>query len=448
MVRNEARKHTARTYAAATGISHAAAVRQTRHNADGFSALGVHTTLMEALQRAGWPVELETVPENVEYRGSAGPVRFTVGRADQVDSFGGDDPDPDDCSRLDLSRPPRIEMVAAPGPTGVEAHSEIVGDRPTADVITEVGRMLTAGRARAVRQAVNQAACTVCGDAYPRTHLLAAAGKAELPLCPVCAFDGDVFVTGDMASAYLTYQIDDLATTDLVMPAGWAGPAALLACAAPAGFGDRLESLWRRAGMLLLPAEHWRRPEQLWVWLPPGDRPAPLDQFGPGARLGALVEALDKHAPQVRQRARELDAEGWLEAGYDEDERRCRTGSSSRCGPPRSPTRSRFTRRPSSAPATGHPCSTCSARSTRSATTCPLSAAASTPRTSSPPWLWACRPSPRRCGWTTATTCTNGCPARHLPDIRGRRRWLVGLHCWWASPCTPAGSAPARRASR
>jgi hypothetical protein len=320
MVRNDARKHTARAYAAATGISHAAAVRQTRHSPDGFSTLGVHTSLMEALQRAGWPVEFETVPENVEYRGYAGPVRFTVGRADQVNSFGGNDPDPDDGSSLDLSRPPHIEMAAPLIPTGIEAHSEIAGDQPTADVITEVGRMLTDGRARAVRQAANQADCAVCGDSYPRSHLMAAAGKDELPLCPVCAFDGDVFVTGDMASAYLTYQIDDLATTDLAMPAGWAGPAALLAYAAPAGFGDSLESQWRQAGTLLLPAEHWRRPEQLWVWLPPGDRPAPLDQFGPGARLGALVEALDKHAPQVRQRARDLDADSWREAGYDEDE--------------------------------------------------------------------------------------------------------------------------------
>src|SRR4051794_18981003 len=104
MVRNDARKQTARAYAAASGISHAAAVRQTRHSAEGFSALGVHTSLMEALQRAGWPVEFDTVPENVEYRGYAGPVRFTVGRADQVNSFGGNDPDPDDGSSLDLSR--------------------------------------------------------------------------------------------------------------------------------------------------------------------------------------------------------------------------------------------------------------------------------------------------------------------------------------------------------
>jgi hypothetical protein len=50
-----------------------------------------------------------------------------------------------------------------------------------------------------------------------------AAGEEELPLCPVCAFDGDVVVTGAHATAYLTYQIDQLAATDLATPAGWAG---------------------------------------------------------------------------------------------------------------------------------------------------------------------------------------------------------------------------------
>jgi hypothetical protein len=93
-------------------------------------------------------------------------------------------------------------------------------DRPAGEVIAKLARMLTAGRCRSIAQAVNGAACSVCGDAHPRTHLLAATGKEELPLCPVYAFDGDVFVTGAHASAYLTYQIDQLAATDLATPAG------------------------------------------------------------------------------------------------------------------------------------------------------------------------------------------------------------------------------------
>ena len=265
-------------------------------------------------------MEYESFPENVEYRGYAGPARLTVGRADQVGVFTGDDPDPDDGGLLDLSQPPRVQMAAPLTPTGFEAHCEITGDRPTNEVIAELDRMLTDGRARSVAQAVNRARCAVCGDAYPRPHLLAAAGKEELPLCPACAFDGDVFVTANHASAFFTYQFEQLAATDLAMPAGWAGPAALLACAAPAGFGRRLHDLWREAGTFLSPSEQWSRPELIWVWLAPGVRPAPLDRFGPGACLGTLVAALDEQLPDLRQRARYIDAENWREVGLDDDE--------------------------------------------------------------------------------------------------------------------------------
>ncbi|EEP72346.1 hypothetical protein MCAG_02673 [Micromonospora sp. ATCC 39149] len=106
-------------------------------------------------------------------------------------------------------------------------------------------------------KAANQAQCAVWGDAYPSAHLLPAAGDDELPLCPVFAFDGDVHVTAGHVTAYLTYQIDQLAATDLAMPAGWAGPVALLGCTAPTGFDDRLTKLWRQAGTFLLPADYW-----------------------------------------------------------------------------------------------------------------------------------------------------------------------------------------------
>jgi hypothetical protein len=321
MVTNSARKKAATAHAQAAGLPYTAAARHTDRGRDGtLTAIGVHTDLMQALQRAGWPTEYETIPENVQYRGYAGPARLTVGRADQVTSFGGDDPDPDDSARLDLAQPPRVEMAAPLLPTGFEAHSKISGDRPTGEVVAELARMLTDGRSRAIAQAANGAGCAVCGDAYPRTHLLAATGEEELPRCPVCAFDGDVFVTGAHATAYLTYQIDQLAATDLATPAGWAGPTALLGCAAPDGFGDRLHAMWRESGTLLIPSEQWSQPEQIWVWLPPTDRPAPLDRFGPGARLGALVAALDEQVPDLRQRARDMDAENWREAGLDDDE--------------------------------------------------------------------------------------------------------------------------------
>jgi hypothetical protein len=320
MVKDSARKKAARAYAQATGVPYTTAARRTSCNGSELSTADVYTALMEALQAAGWPVESETFPENVEYRGYAGPARLTVGRAYQVYSFGLDDPDPDDGDRLDLSQPPRVEMGAPLIEEGFEVHSEVNGDRPVAEMLAEMVRMVTDGRARAVAELADHRACAICGDLYPAEHLLAAAGSDRLLLCPACAFDGDVFQTVGHASALLAYQLDRLVAEDLAIPAGWAGPAALLACAAAPGFGARLHKVWRQAGTLFDPADRWSHPEQIWVWLPPVGRPAPLDRFGPGARLGALVTALDEHLPGLRQRARERDAEDWRQAGLSDDQ--------------------------------------------------------------------------------------------------------------------------------
>jgi hypothetical protein len=114
--------------------------------------------------------------------------------------------------------------------------------------------LLADGRGRALAQLADATPCGVCEDLYPVGHLLViAAGPAEVPLCPACAFDGEVFDIDDYAAASLAYQIYRLASGDLAMPAGWTGIAALLACMAPAGFGDRLERWWRQAGTLFIP---------------------------------------------------------------------------------------------------------------------------------------------------------------------------------------------------
>jgi hypothetical protein len=76
----------------------------------------------------------------------------------------------------------------------------------------------------------------------------------------------------------------------------------------------------RNAGTFFIPSEQWSQPEQIWVWLPPADRPAPLDRFGPGTRLGAHVSTLDEALPDLRQRVRDIEAENWREAGLDDDD--------------------------------------------------------------------------------------------------------------------------------
>src|SRR2546421_7591510 len=108
MVKDSARKKAARAYAHQTGQSYTASARETAHpRADGgVSAYQAHIELVKALRQAGWPVEYEDFPEHVEYRSYPGPARVTVGRADQVTSFGGDD-DPTPTTRRCLTYPAR-----------------------------------------------------------------------------------------------------------------------------------------------------------------------------------------------------------------------------------------------------------------------------------------------------------------------------------------------------
>jgi hypothetical protein len=84
MVKGSARDKVARRTHARPGLAYIAGARHTRHRDGGLRAPGAHTDLVTAPQRAGWPVQCETVAENVQDRGSAGPARLTVGRADQV----------------------------------------------------------------------------------------------------------------------------------------------------------------------------------------------------------------------------------------------------------------------------------------------------------------------------------------------------------------------------
>ena len=124
---------------------------------------------------------------------------------------------PDHGGLVDLSLPLRIGMsapVVPEGPVGVDGV--IAGDRPVAEVIAELGRMVAEGRARALAAAADSASCAICGDAYPESHLLATAGQPSVPVCPA-AFDGDLFSASDDASEYLAYQIDRLTLEDLAV---------------------------------------------------------------------------------------------------------------------------------------------------------------------------------------------------------------------------------------
>lgn len=179
MVKYSGRKKAAKAYARANGVSYTAAARPTNHRRGLLRALAVHTGVMLALEAAGWPAEYETFPEDVQHRGYAGPARLTVGRADQVRNFTGDDPDPETATCWTyLGRP--VDMACPLIPTRYEAgiELELTGDRPVGELVAAQARMVADGRGRALAQLADATPCGVCEDLYPVGHLLVvAAGR-------------------------------------------------------------------------------------------------------------------------------------------------------------------------------------------------------------------------------------------------------------------------------
>ena len=281
----------------------------------------LHTDLVAALRRAGWPVEAERRPDFGEYYSYPGPAWLAIGRPDQFTSLVGDE-DPDDKLQVDLAHPPQVQVTAPQLDVGggFRVQATLQGDRPVGDLAAAVADLLADGRADAIRVASDDAACVICGDHYPQEHLLPPTEAERLTVCPACVFDGDLVYSG--FTALLTGQLDLLLAADLAAPAGWSAVAALLASAARPGLGTRLRAEWRRYGVVTLPSWWWSRPGDIWIWLPPASvRPDSLKGFGPGARLAAIVQAVDSAHPdlrqQVRRRLREVHAEAGVEEGPD-----------------------------------------------------------------------------------------------------------------------------------
>jgi hypothetical protein len=99
-----------------------------------------------------------------------------------------------------------MDMACPLIPTRYEAgiELELTADRPVGELVAALARMVADGRGRALAQLADATPCGVCEDLYPVGHLLVvAAGPAEVPLCPACAFDGEVFDIDDYAAASL-----------------------------------------------------------------------------------------------------------------------------------------------------------------------------------------------------------------------------------------------------
>ncbi|WP_030237530.1 hypothetical protein [Streptomyces sp. NRRL S-350] len=306
MTRDRARKMATR--AAANG-SYARAARIAKDTPNILTE-DAHRRMLGAFGAAGWPTASDGFPEGGQWDGYPGPLWSILTRPDQEIW----DADPDDGDQVDLTIVPEFTFIApriSLNSGEAMVHRVPATTSPT-DLVTEVSAALAQAREREIAKLTDHAACTICGDHYPARHLLAPTAKDELTVCPACVFDGDLLARAHPTR--LAFEIDRLIDEDLAIPAGWSAVAALLASAGGEAFAAHLNE----AGAMYVPAEHWSDPSLLWIWLPPNSRPAALASLGPGASLKAVVEAVERAHPDLRERFRATLAED-LEEDPDAD---------------------------------------------------------------------------------------------------------------------------------
>lgn len=289
-----------------TGERYTAAKRHlTAADPEIVDAAKLHLDLVTELRNAGWPVEDQLFYDNGQYEFYPGPASVELGRSHLLTSIRGGE-DPDDDALFDLRNPPQVNVHVPHDLEGFGATwQEFSGASPAATLAGQISAMVGRCRSEAVAAIDCDDACAMCGDRYPAPHLLHPAAEPDIVVCPACAFDGDMVFAP--ATAYLAYEYDRLTFHDLSAPAGWTAVAALLACAAAPGLAARLTLEWAAIDSFAFPYEYWDQPGDLWIWLPPAkQRPPALAGLGPGARLQAVVAAIDTAHPDIRDRARDL----------------------------------------------------------------------------------------------------------------------------------------------
>ncbi|MCX4783891.1 hypothetical protein [Streptomyces sp. NBC_01264] len=307
MTRNRKKKLAVR--AEAGEGSHARAARIHASEPRDILTADIQQGLVRSFGAAGWPVEHDGFPEGGVWTGWLGPVQSLLSRPGAADS----EADPDDADQYDLTVVPELCFISPKIPTSREAMVlELPGTTPGADLVRQVSEQLALARAAEVSKLINSATCALCGDSYPSAHLLPPTESDRLLVCPFCVFDGDILGGHPLR---LAYAIDAMTDNDLAAPAGWSAVTALLACAG----GPALEERLKGAGGFRWPLPHWSDPDQVWVWLPPGDLPPALEGLAPGTSLATLVAAVERAHPDLRDHYRtELAAS--LELDEDEGE--------------------------------------------------------------------------------------------------------------------------------
>ena len=281
--------------AEADGGGHARAARLHVSASKEILTADIQSSLIGAFEAAGWPVEDDGFPEFGTWTGWLGPVWSMLSRPGKWDS----EAHPDDPDHYDFTVVPGLTFITPKTPinSGEAMVLELPGTTPGTEIVRRVSEELARVRAAKVGELVGDSNCSLCGDSYPSAHLLPATEDAQLLVCPFCVFDGDLPGGHPLRLAHL---IDELTDEDVAAPAGWAAVTALLTCAGGAAFRERLEGV----GRLRVPLPHWFDPDQVWVWLPPGDLPPALQSLSPGTSLGTLVGVVERAHPDLRDRFR------------------------------------------------------------------------------------------------------------------------------------------------
>jgi hypothetical protein len=333
MTRDHRRKQQIRAHAARTDRSYADAATALGSAAPPpASASELRDAITAALRAAGWPVEVEYVPQAGGLVLWAGPAKVELRRGGEPRRLLVNDLDPDDPEDFDLTAPLGVTLSAPPFVDYSERLGRIIGidgvvlgPRSPGQLVVEIDRQVARARQQDLADTPVDVNCSICGDAFSVNDLYHA-DDVQYGLCPSCVFDGD---SPYVDPAHLALTIDQLAFRSVAAPAGWPGVQALLCCLGGPALLSLLAREWKAARVTWLPGENWSSALATWVWLPPKEqRPPALAELGCGATLERVCSAVEDAHPELRDvfRARELEdlrvarmEDGDDPAGADDD---------------------------------------------------------------------------------------------------------------------------------
>lgn len=263
------------------------------------------TDLSAAFVAAGWPVHVDHAAE-APYILAAGPAWVEIAPASLLPEH----------PPVEESAEELVVRFSPHGPVDQQVRETRPVRGQTAPALVAVfGEALRDARSRAIASAADDTACTVCGAAFPDFHLMRPRAFRRAIVCPSCVFDEALEERGPAQTPLLLAQLEMAPAGEGGLPAGWAAVAVLLALVADP---DDLQQGQRRVhdqDWPIAAGQHGTDPLQRWTWLPDTPPPA-LAELAVGARLGAIVEAVDAAHPGLR----DLAVDAYEQENADPDE--------------------------------------------------------------------------------------------------------------------------------